>query len=79
MSKTRTNPGFLNGVPAMLILQLLRRRPTYGYELVQAIRRATDHVLSFDEGCVYPLLHRLEAEGMLDARPELVAGRNRIV
>ena len=40
MSDRKTNPPFLNGVPEMLILQTLLRRPMYGYELVQAIRVA---------------------------------------
>jgi PadR family transcriptional regulator PadR len=41
MTERRSNPAFLNGVPEMLMLQLLSRRPMYGYELVQAIRAAT--------------------------------------
>jgi PadR family transcriptional regulator PadR len=79
MSPTRTNPDFLNGVPELLILRLLSHRPMYGYELVQAIRAATGGRLEFGEGCVYPLLHRLEAEGALDSKRETVGGRSRVV
>ena len=35
-------------------------REMYGYELVCAIKRVTGETLCFGEGCVYPLLHRLE-------------------
>lgn len=63
----------------MLILELLSRRPMYGYELVQAIKSATDGGLEFGEGCVYPILHRLEAQGMLEASRQSVSGRNRFV
>ena len=35
MTPKRSNPDFLNGVPELLILSLLSRRPMYGYELVQ--------------------------------------------
>lgn len=75
----RTNPDFLNGVPELLLLQLLARQPMYGYELVQAIRRTTGERLDFGEGCVYPILHRLEREAVLARRREEVAGRSRIV
>ena len=35
----------------------------YGYELVQAIREQSGGALEFGEGCVYPLLHKLEEAG----------------
>jgi PadR family transcriptional regulator PadR len=79
MKTKRTNPDFLNGVPELLILSLLARRAMYGYELVQAIRQATGGTLEFGEGCVYPVLHRLEDDGMLRAKRETVAGRSRVV
>ena len=79
MRSNRTNPDFLNGVPELLLLSLLSRRPMYGYELVQAIRRATGGTLEFGEGCIYPILHRLEAEGMLGSKRETVAGRSRVI
>jgi PadR family transcriptional regulator, regulatory protein PadR len=79
MTTKRTNPDFLNGVPELLILSLLARRPMYGYELVQAIRSSTQGTLEFGEGCVYPILHRLEAEGLLGSKRETVGGRSRVV
>jgi PadR family transcriptional regulator, regulatory protein PadR len=79
MNAKRTNPDFLNGVPELLILSLLARRPMYGYELVQAIRLSTAGTLEFGEGCVYPILHRLEADGLLAGKRENVGGRSRVV
>ena len=79
MSLKRTNTDFLNGVPELLILSLLSRRSMYGYELVQAIRQATNGTLEFGEGCVYPILHYLEAEGMLASKRETVSGRSRVI
>lgn len=75
----KSNPAFLNGVPELLLLELLSRRPMYGYELVQAIRAATGGELEFGEGCIYPILHRLEADKLLAASREQVAGRTRVV
>jgi PadR family transcriptional regulator PadR len=79
MTKRRTNPDFLNGVPELLLLRLLSARAMYGYELVQAIHLATAGGLEFGEGCIYPLLHRLQADGMLTSRRETVGGRDRFV
>jgi PadR family transcriptional regulator PadR len=79
MRTKRTNPDFLNGVPELLMLSLSSHRPMYGYELVQAIRQSTQGTLEFGEGCVYPILHRLEAEKMLIAKRETVGGRSRVV
>src|SRR5947209_3887567 len=79
MPPARSNPEFLNGVPEMLILQLLARKPMYGYELVQEIRDTTDQVLTFGEGCIYPILHRLEANGHLTSRRDIVGKRSRLV
>lgn len=79
MSKKRTNPDFLNGVPELVVLQLLSRRPMYGYEIVRAIRQETDAQLEFGEGCIYPLLHKLTERGDLASRRIDVGGRSRVV
>lgn len=79
MNKQRNKPDFLNGVPELLILRLLSRQPMYGYEIVQAIRQSTEQTLDFGEGCVYPILHRLEAHRLLASRREVVNGRSRVV
>ena len=79
MAARRTNPDFLNGVPELVILRLLAGRPMYGYELVQAIRQSSGQALEFGEGCIYPILHRLEGEAVLSSRREKVGGRSRVV
>jgi PadR family transcriptional regulator PadR len=76
---TRKTNDFLNGVPELLLLRLLERRPMYGYQLAQSIKLASDDALAFGEGCIYPVLHRLEADGHLSAACEQAAGRSRVV
>src|SRR5262249_40389635 len=79
MTMKKTNPDFLNGVPELLILRLLNRAPLHGYDLVQAIKASSGGKLEFGEGCIYPILHRLEAQSYVSSRRELVGGRSRIV
>lgn len=68
----------MNGVPELLILQLLHGHEMYGYELVQAIRTKTGDVVSAGEGVVYPVLHALEQDGAIRSRRGSVNGRSRI-
>jgi len=51
----------------------------YGYELVQAIQAESNGTLQFGEGCIYPLLHKLEERGDLASRRLDVGGRQRVV
>lgn len=69
---------FLNGVPELLVLRLLRDREMYGYEIVQAIRDASGEAIGFAEGVIYPLLHALERDGALTARRQAINGRSRV-
>ncbi len=73
-----TNPNFMNGVPELLILRLLKDREMYGYELVQAIRTTTRDAITLGEGVVYPVLHGLEKDGALKSRRKAVSGRTRV-
>jgi PadR family transcriptional regulator PadR len=73
----KTNPNFLNGVPEMLVLELLSRQEMYGYELVRAIQEKTREKLTFGEGCIYPLLHWLEETKLVSSRRQTVEGRSR--
>lgn len=75
---SKTNPAFMTGIPEMLILRLLSDADMYGYELVQAIERATGQAIKLGEGVVYPGLHALEEVGCLRARPRSVQGRTRV-
>jgi DNA-binding PadR family transcriptional regulator len=48
--------------------------PIFGLEMIEELRR---HGYGVSAGTLYPLLHSLEAAGLLRARQELVAGKNR--
>lgn len=55
----------LKGSTDMLILSLLEEKPMYGYEIIKEMDRKSEGVFNFKEGTLYPLLHKLEGEGLL--------------
>jgi len=79
MGRRKTNPDFLTGIPEMLVLQLLSGRAMHGYAVVQAIKLRSGQQLQFGESSIYPVLHRLESDGMLETQRETVRGRERVV
>ncbi len=79
MPKGKPNPDFLNGVPELVVLRVLQDGPLHGYAIVQRITRRTGGTLEFGEGSIYPVLHRLEQDGLLNSRSEPNNGRKRVV
>jgi PadR family transcriptional regulator PadR len=68
MGKTKPPQGALvQGTLDMLILKTLSRGPMHGYGISQSIQQISDEVLRVEEGSLYPALHRLELDGMIDS------------
>ncbi|HKJ01108.1 MAG TPA: PadR family transcriptional regulator [Longimicrobiales bacterium] len=55
------------GTLDLLILRTLQAGPMHGYAIGREIRETSDGVLSVEEGVLYPALHRLERNGLVDA------------
>ena len=79
MTTKRTNPDFLNGVPELLILSLLARRPMYGYELVQAIRHPPREPWNLARAASIRFSIGWRRRGCLGSKRETVAGRSRVI
>jgi len=58
-------PDLLRGNTDVLLLFLIEERPTYGYQLIKEIERRSRNYFQFKEGTVYPALHRLENDGLI--------------
>ena len=56
----------LQGTLDLLILRTLRFGPQHGHGIGLAIRASSDDVLHIDHGSLYPALHRLERQGLVD-------------
>lgn len=65
------------GTLPTLILEALAHEPTHGYRIAQQIKERSRGVLDFKEGTLYPALHKLENEGLVESYEEIENGRSR--
>lgn len=56
------------GVLDMLVLQLLTEEKKYGYQLIMELREKSGDIFSLKEGTLYPILYRLEDDGLVESR-----------
>jgi PadR family transcriptional regulator PadR len=72
-----TNP-MLKGTLQTIILKLLEdNREMYGYEITQKVKEVSDGGIVLTEGALYPALHKLEAEGLLETYTQVIDNRVR--
>jgi len=50
-----------------LVLAILHRGPSYGYELIQEIKELSAEKIQWSEGMLYPFLHWMEEEGLIES------------
>jgi PadR family transcriptional regulator PadR len=72
-----SNP-MLKGTLQTIILKLLEdNKHMYGYEITQKVKEVTAGEIMLTEGALYPALHKLEADGLLETYTEIVDSRVR--
>jgi PadR family transcriptional regulator PadR len=64
----------IKGTVVPVVLALLKDRPRYGYEMVQLVNARTNGALDWSEGTLYPVLHKLEADGLVSAEWQAAGG-----
>lgn len=57
----------LQGTLDLLILKTLALGPQHGFGIAQRIQQVSREVLQVQQGSLYPALHRLEHQGLIDA------------
>lgn len=73
-----TQKELLKGTLGPIILNLLtEHKKMYGYEITQRIKELSDGKILIKEGSLYPALHKLEADGLLESEQVEVGGRTR--
>ena len=63
------------GVLEMLVLKLICGKPAYGYELLSELKISSQGRFSLKEGTLYPILYRLEDDGMIRSQWSTGEGR----
>ncbi|MEM7680908.1 MAG: helix-turn-helix transcriptional regulator [Planctomycetota bacterium] len=51
-----------------LVLGILSRGDSYGYAILQEVKRLSGGRLEWTDGMLYPVLHRLERDGLISSR-----------
>jgi len=56
----------LKGNTDLLLLRLISYQPTYGYQVIKELESRSNGYFQFKEGTLYPALHRMEKEGLIE-------------
>lgn len=72
------NTELIKGTLSTILLQLLSEKDRlYGYEISQLVRQRSGEKILIKEGSLYPALHKLEQQGLLQSETEYAGNRPR--
>ena len=74
MKKNALYKGTLQNIILKLLVKEVKM---YGYQMTQRAKELTKGELEMTEGALYPILHKLENEGVIYSEVENVNGRDR--
>ena len=61
-----------------MILTIIKKEETYGYEIIQSIRSISDGNIEWQEGSLYPILKKLEKKELVRSRwSQTMSGKKR--
>jgi len=70
--------GLMKGSVDSLLLSLIDQQPMYGYQILKELETKSQGYFKFQEGTLYPALHRLEAAGLITGKWQMLpSGRQR--
>src|SRR5580704_6583137 len=64
----KLNKDLVAAYAAPLVLSLLKDGESYGYAIIQRVRELSGGAVEWTDGMLYPVLHRLEAQGHIKSR-----------
>lgn len=74
----KINKELIGASTGLLILGILTRSPSYGYQIVKRINDEAEGIFAWQEGTVYPVLHKMEKDGSIRSQWEVAEnGRKR--
>ena len=60
----------ITGSTTTLILKLLEEKNMYGYEMIDTLSKKSDHTFDLKAGTLYPILHGLERNELVESYEE---------
>ena len=57
----------LQGTLPLLILRTLASGPNHGFAIARRIKQTSKSVLRIEQGSLYPALHRMELDGLIES------------
>ena len=67
----------IKGNVVLLILSCLAREPMHGYHIAKSLEQQSEGYFAMREGTLYPHLHQLEKDGLVEGYWETVSGDRR--
>src|SRR5690242_10788366 len=78
VNSMQINKGLIAASSTPMVLAILAEADSYGYAILQRVRELSGGHLEWTDGMLYPVLHRLERLGLVEARWEVAeSGRRR--
>src|SRR4051812_45070669 len=77
MAKRHSRVDLLQGTLDLLILRTLQLGPQHGHGIAVAIRTSSQEALQVEHGSLYPALHRLERQGLIEAEWKTTENKQR--
>lgn len=69
---------FIRGTIKTIVLKLLaENKRMYGYEITQRVEELSNNEIHLTYGALYPILYKMEEEGLLVTESEIVENRAR--
>ena len=57
----------LKGSTALMVLRVIAEEDMYGYRIIREIEERSKNVFHMSEGSLYPILHAMEKDGLLES------------
>ena len=65
------------GSTSLLLLSALQEEPMYGYQIMRELERRSEGYFNMTAALLYPALHRLENEGLVQSQWQQGQGKRR--
>ncbi len=64
----------MKGSVDSILLSLINQQPMYGYQILKELEKRSQGYFRFQEGTLYPALHRLEKSGLITGKWQALSG-----